>query len=543
MTLLDFVNENEKYTHLKDEWNEEKNGPMDDYAPHSGKKVGWICRIIDHHEWMATVDKRTHVKPTGCPICINKMICPIDACNSFYFSHPELRATWDENKNGDMKKYFSGEKYEAWWKCPKVEHHSYQMSCNHKTDPTRLGECTICSHNIICPVDACNSVWATHPELRNEWNDLNGDIKTFFYGTRDMLSWICPIVPHHEWRMTLNSRTSSNCLGCTICSNSIICPVDACNSLYKSPVHKYLRKEWDYSKNDSMKNYFPCSNNRMAWLCPKVDCHKYSAKISDRTSDKETGCPICRGLKICPTDQCNSIYNLFPELRKEWDVDNVKDMKAYPVGSNKIVSWICSIDGKTKWNARIASRTSSGNLGCINCKYKSEQKCRDILEELLDITFEKSRPKFLKGLELDGYNKKKKIAFEYNGRQHYQYDPTFFHKGGAVVFEEQQKRDKKKRRRCKRKGITLITIPYTESKKLREYIIKQLDKHKISHNGKDPIPIDSEESETQPIAPEEIKVKCTDPIIEELFQREAQENLNNSPPKPPKNKKHKVLVV
>ena len=99
---------------------------------------------------------------------------------------------------------------------------------------------------------------------------------------------------------------------------------------------------------------------------------------------------------------------------------------------------------------------------------RSEKLCRKIVEGAMLETFPNRRPKFLKGLELDGYNADLKIAFEYNGIQHYEYYPDFFHKNGIEVFHQQQERDAQKKLICEKRGITLLIIPtHFHLKKLR----------------------------------------------------------------------------
>ena len=55
---------------LAKEWNLKKNGTLtpEDVAPHSGKKVWWICDR--KHEWVATVNTRS--KGHGCPYCARR---------------------------------------------------------------------------------------------------------------------------------------------------------------------------------------------------------------------------------------------------------------------------------------------------------------------------------------------------------------------------------------------------------------------------------------------------------------------------------------
>lgn len=110
-----------------------------------------------------------------------------------------------------------------------------------------------------------------------------------------------------------------------------------------------------------------------------------------------------------------------------------------------------------------------------------EEKCRDIFEFLFQEPFPTKRPSFLKNpetgrnLELDGYCSKLQVAFEYNGRQHYDF-PNTFHKT-KEDFMKQVARDRHKEQQCRQNGITLISIPYdVPDKGLQKYIMKQLEK-------------------------------------------------------------------
>jgi hypothetical protein len=108
---------------------------------------------------------------------------------------------------------------------------------------------------------------------------------------------------------------------------------------------------------------------------------------------------------------------------------------------------------------RLSSFSIGCGLICKKCMYKNESNCISILEGISDFKFKKSRPKFLNGLELDGYNSELKLAIEYNGIQHYKYIP-YFHKNGKVDLEKQQKRDYIKNELCIKNDIYLIIVPF-----------------------------------------------------------------------------------
>ena len=114
---------------------------------------------------------------------------------------------------------------------------------------------------------------------------------------------------------------------------------------------------------------------------------------------------------------------------------------------------------------------------------KGETICRSYFERTFGKRFAKARPDFLNNpvtggdynLELDGYNSEMKLAFEYQGQQHYKYIP-YFHKN-KEAFQNQKYRDYMKRNMCKDNGITLIEVPYdVKHHEIENYIGKELVK-------------------------------------------------------------------
>jgi hypothetical protein len=69
-------------------------------------------------------------------------------------------------------------------------------------------------------------------------------------------------------------------------------------------------------------------------------------------------------------------------------------------------------------------------------------------------------PEWLKPQHLDVYVHSKKLAFEYQGQQHY--EPIDFF-GGLKSFEETVKRDKRKRLMCKKNDVLLVYWKYDEA--------------------------------------------------------------------------------
>ena len=107
-----------------------------------------------------------------------------------------------------------------------------------------------------------------------------------------------------------------------------------------------------------------------------------------------------------------------------------------------------------------------------------EEATRKYLETKFGKEFPKDHPEFLrfskkkggKGrkLELDGYCKELKIAFEYNGKQHYK--PVEKFKMGPTEVQYQKQSDDFKHRECITDTIWLIVVPNVPHQKVPEWL-------------------------------------------------------------------------
>lgn len=118
----------------------------------------------------------------------------------------------------------------------------------------------------------------------------------------------------------------------------------------------------------------------------------------------------------------------------------------------------------------------------LNGERMGERTTRRIMERLFNKPFPRVRPDFLKNpetgrnLELDGYNEELKIAFEYNGMQHYHF-PNGFNKT-LEEFQQQLRRDRYKRETCDRLGIYLITVPgHIQHQEILSYVWSNIHKN------------------------------------------------------------------
>jgi hypothetical protein len=216
------------------------------------------------------------------------------------------------------------------------------------------------------------------------------------------------------------------------------------------------------------KTYKGCEN-KMDWICSVG--HIQSAHPSGFFVG-DNHCKICFGSEKITIEEMQ-------EIAKK----NGGECLSKICGNNKeLLLWRCK--NNHEWYASSAS-IKNAKSWCPACKtFLNEQICKKIFEALFGVEFRKCRPKFLDGLEYDGYNEELKLAFEYSGVQHYKFT-ELFHKT-EDDFISLQYRDNKKIELSKINGITLIVIPYTiKLKKNYKYIVDKLNELNIKIPFKD----------------------------------------------------------
>jgi hypothetical protein len=125
---------------------------------------------------------------------------------------------------------------------------------------------------------------------------------------------------------------------------------------------------------------------------------------------------------------------------------------------NEKLEWQCC-DGHT-WPATPRNIRHSKSW-CPTCRGNvGEELVRaTLIEAFPGKTFERTRRvEWLGRLELDGYNPELKLAFEYQGIQHFEHVAHFQREEGQ--FESQLERDARKRELCEQAGVVLLEVSY-----------------------------------------------------------------------------------
>ncbi len=290
----------------------------------------------------------------------------------------------------------------------------------------------------------------------------NGKCLSIEYkNNKTKMKWKCS--ENHEWEARFHDIKNGKDQGTW-------CPT--CGNLKKGLSRRLTIedcKEFAISKNGKcISTEYKNIDTNMRWKCSKN--HEWSTRF-DKIKNKGTWCPQC-GIKKTADAQRLTIAEC-----KEFAISKNGKCISTEYKNNKTkMKWKCSEDHE--WGATFHD-IKNGGRWCPQCSSgRSEQLCREIFEEHFQAKFPNVRPDFLEGLELDGYNEELNTAFEYNGRQHYQYN-EHFHRGDPEIFEAQKERDRKKYQICAERDIKLIIIPYQydcrHPEQLKQFILHQLN--------------------------------------------------------------------
>ena len=135
---------------------------------------------------------------------------------------------------------------------------------------------------------------------------------------------------------------------------------------------------------------------------------------------------------------------------------------------------------KGTWSSKLAPAPRD-DISSSKAESKGEKRARIFLENYFQRPFVRARPDFLNNpvtgynLEIDCYNEELKLGVEYQGEQHYNFNP-YWHASRAE-FKNQKYRDELKRIYAARAGVLLLEIPYTALSYLESYLEKQLEEH------------------------------------------------------------------
>lgn len=288
------------YPELVKEWHPTKNGEL---TPHqvthgSKKKVWWLCREDQEHEWEATI--RSRCNGTGCPFCSG---LKVPKSKRLMFTHPLLVKEWHPTKNENLTPMdvSYGTHKKVWWLCSKG--HQYITKVSNRTF-SGTG-CPYCSNHKLCLE---NSLAIVKPEIAREWHPAkNGELTPYdvMCGTNKKVWWKCN--NNYDYQQKIKNRSRG--VECPHCLKERAKEDNRLITLFPD-----LINEWHPTKNEKRKlEDLTYGTLKIVWWKCK-EGHEFTARVADRTMYR-CGCPYCSGQK--PTKE-NNLGVLYPELIKEW---------------------------------------------------------------------------------------------------------------------------------------------------------------------------------------------------------------------------------
>jgi hypothetical protein len=214
------------------------------------------------------------------------------------------------------------------------------------------------------------------------------------------------------------------------------------------------------------KEYFNI-DEKLIWECENG--HVWEARASN-VKNNNTWCLKCSGSEKLTIEKMN-------EIAKPRGGRCIS--KRY-VNNHTHLKWEC-VHGHV-WPAKPTNVITGG--WCPTCSEGiSERICRAYFNQLFNNKFVKVRPSWLRNskgslMELDGYCKDLRLAFEHQGRQHYDLSTPWIN--DETQLSKRVSYDREKNDICKKKGIRLIAIPAlfftTPLKDLQQFIYDECKK-------------------------------------------------------------------
>ena len=307
----------------------------------------------------------------------------------------------------------------------------------------------------------------------NIWLNINHPgskcLATEYISINTKISFQCK--ESHVWSARWDDIKTNH--WCPICSGKAKLNI---NIMQEFAASKISRDGLKIAKCNSIE--YINNHTKLNWTCQ--ECIK---NFNMTYNDAQHGywCPHCAGhAKLTINMMC-----LFAASKISRDgLRTAKCNSIEYINNHTKLNWTCEECSKKFDMTYNSAQNSCWCSHCATLCYINETASYKILTKLIggferEYTINCNDHKY----KLDGYNEKLKLAFEYNGIQHYKYN-KHFHKNNIQKFEQQKQRDIEKINYCLENHITLITIPYTVNKNLEGFITKELDRLGINYKDK-----------------------------------------------------------
>ena len=275
----------------------------------------------------------------------------------------------------------------------------------------------------------------------------NGEfLSEFFDLSNRSYIWKCEFKNHPEFNAILSSVLAGHwCPACGIKKSSDKQRGRSRNDPSLVYSIEYLQKFGDELNLKLISREYINYDFSYLWEC-KLCGYVRSNKIGNLK--RSTPCPRCSGRVKTRQDMVDYAEDHGGKFLSE-------DFNSQP----KNMKWLCNNGHVFYAPYNMVSRGG----WCTVCNHSYGEKItRGLCEVIFNKHFKKIKPEWLRLsntriLELDGYCEELKIAFEYQGQQHYR---PVNHWGNGSSFKKIKKRDKIKKVKCIEAGVALIVVRY-----------------------------------------------------------------------------------
>lgn len=419
----------------------------------STTKMEFKCGNEKHSSWFRNIDIVS--KKSWCIQCSNEK----NGNKKRLFDGLLQAQDIAKSRNGIcLSKEYKNSTEKLLWKCENESHHIWGSPL---TDIKKGRWCPKCAFERIGQKNTLVDGLNLAKDLAEK---NNGKCLALSYeGSNVKMQWKCSESQHPIFYMDY-SKVKKGCW----------CP--KCSRLPKEIAFKRAKEKAKKHNGQLLSNEYIKGEIKLKWKC-------HLGHIWDSTYDtivnKDSWCPVCFGF-LSPEEN-------YKKATKSALLKGGKCLSnIYENRTNKML-WQCA-SGHI-WKAPFSSVVTSKRWcpTCAKYLYYKETKIRNLLNYLFDTNFFKDKPKWNinpktnRRLELDGYSEELKMAFEFQGPQHFKKVEYFKMQEETLAYI--QFKDQVKKQNCIKNGVKLLIINDNKecdtNEKIVNYLLKRLKEESV----------------------------------------------------------------
>lgn len=399
------------------------------------EKMLWKCDNENHSPWHAIYYSVVKNK-SWCPECgIEK-----SKRNRMLSDALEKAKMHAQSKNGQcLSDVYINAHEKLLWKCHDETHETWFASYTN-----------VMNHNRWCPECAGklspDKLLLKAKKYAESKNGLCLSEKCTS-ATKEDLLWKCDNNLHNPWyaKLAVITHHDTWCPQCGIEKNKTL-------HLLTDGLERAKQKAKEKG-GECLSTEYLGSSQKMLWKCDNPAHLPWEARYANIVTNTKW-CPYCAGKLTNEQYMANAT--------KKAESRGGKCLSTEYINNTQKMLWDCDNTSHPTWKASY-SNVVNHDRWCPKCSefFYKEHNIRLVLEYLLDTQLPKIKldwninPKTGKLLELDGYSEDKRIAFEFQGRQHY---------GHAFGSKNQEEidyikyKDKIKQENCLKNNVKLLII-------------------------------------------------------------------------------------